>query len=136
MVGGGICLGVGIKESGLTSQIVNLVPVGAQMITIIITFAFLASLMTTFMSNTATANLLIPLAVSIEGPVSLIVLSIALCCSTAMALPVSTPPNAIAFGSGILETRDMIKPGVIMTLIALVSLLVFGSIYWPLSLGV
>ncbi|MDX2471642.1 MAG: SLC13 family permease [SAR324 cluster bacterium] len=136
MVGGGICLGVGLKESGLTKEIVNLVPVGAQVITIIITFAVLASLMTTFMSNTATANLLIPLAVSIEGPVSLIILTIALCCSTAMALPVSTPPNAIAFGSGLLETRDMIKPGVIITLIALVGLLSFGSLYWPIVLGV
>jgi len=131
MVGGGICLGVGLKQSGLTNQIVSMIPTDQQFWLVLMLFGVLAAVMTTFMSNTATANLLIPLAVSINHEVGLLVLTIALNCSTAMSLPVSTPPNAIAFSSGLLESKDMIRPGVAITLLSLVATLTLGALYWP-----
>jgi len=132
MVGGGICLGVGLKQSGLTSHIVSLIPTDSQFWVILLLFGVLAAVMTTFMSNTATANLLIPLAVSVDQQAGLLVLIIALNCSTAMSLPVSTPPNAIAFSSGLLESRDMIRPGLAITLLSLAATLTIGTVYWPL----
>lgn len=132
MVGGGICLGVGLEKSGLTSRIVDLVPGQSQFWLVLVAFGVLTAVMTTFMSNTATANLLIPLAVSLDYGVGLVALTIALNCSTAMSLPVSTPPNAIAFGSGLLESRDMLRPGVLITLFALGLVLLVGRFYWPL----
>ncbi|MDT8446650.1 MAG: SLC13 family permease [bacterium] len=132
MVGGGICLGVGLEKSGLTGHIVDLIPGPDQFWIVLIAFALLAAFMTTFMSNTATANLLIPLAISLDYGVGLVVLTIAINCSTAMALPISTPPNAIAFGSGMLESKDMVRPGVLITLLSLVLVLALGSLYWPL----
>lgn len=131
MLGGGLTLGVGLKASGLTSEIVSLVPTHPGVI--IVLFSFLAAVMTTFMSNTATANLIIPIAVSIgDGLTSALVVSVAFMCSTAMALPVSTPPNAIAYGSGILKARDMILPGLIITVVAFLSVMFVGTYYWKL----
>jgi sodium-dependent dicarboxylate transporter 2/3/5 len=67
------------------------------------------------MSNTAAAALLIPLGASLVPPESapLVVVSIAISCSAAMALPISTPPNAIAYGTERLGARDFLVPGLI-----------------------
>ncbi len=135
MVGGGLTLGVGLRVSGFTEAVVGFIPDEMGFAWLLILFAIIAGLMTTFMSNTATANLLIPLAASLDGPAAILMVTIAMMCSTAMALPVSTPPNAIAFGSGLLEAKDMILPGVILMLIFGVLILAFGPMYWPL-LGV
>jgi sodium-dependent dicarboxylate transporter 2/3/5 len=35
-----------------------------------------------------------------------------------MCLPISTPPNAIAYGTGELETRDLLQGGLILGLLA------------------
>ena len=132
MVGGGICLGVGLKSSGLTQHVVGLIPVQLNFCWVLIIFGCLGALMTTFMSNTATANLLIPIAISMDNNVSLLVITLAMVCSTAMALPVSTPPNAIAFGSGMLRAKDMIWPGAIISVVSLIIILAIGFLYWPL----
>ncbi|MDH5561264.1 MAG: SLC13 family permease, partial [Deltaproteobacteria bacterium] len=132
MVGGGICLGVGLQASGLTSEIVRLLPQHVTFTWILVATIVIASIMTTLMSNTATANLLIPIAVSMDQSVALLVIAIALSCSTAMALPVSTPPNAIAFGSGMLKSKDMANAGLLITLIAIALILSAGVLYWNL----
>ncbi len=76
--------------------------------------------MATFMSNTATANLLMPIAVSIAtamsglqsfGGLSLIVICVALSASMGMSLPISTPPNALAHSTGLVSSSDFMKTG-------------------------
>ncbi len=132
MLGGGLTLGVGLKASGLTSEIVDMIPTGVDFIIIFGFMGILAAVMTTFMSNTATANLLVPIAVSLGEEMSLVAIAIAFMCSTAMALPVSTPPNAIAFGSGILEAKNMIFPGLVITVFCLIVIFLAGPFYWNL----
>ena len=128
MLGGGLSLGVGLQESGLADAIVTAIP--AQPLLSFVLFVVLALVMTTFMSNTATANLLIPIAISLGGEHQELVLAVALMCSSAMALPVSTPPNAIAFGSGLLRVRDMILPGLLLSFAGLLLVLLVGPLYW------
>ncbi len=131
MLGGGLCLGAGIKESGLTQVIAGLIPLEQSFI---ITFAILlvlAAVMTTFMSNTATANLLIPVAVALPGGELLLAIAIALMCSTSMVLPISTPPNAIAFGSGYIQSREMMQSGFLLTLLAMVGIGIICIFYLP-----
>ena len=76
--------------------------------------------MATFISHSATANLLVPLGMSLalsDGiGISPIVAGvfIAIGASLAMALPVSTPPNAIAMSTGAVKTRDMALVGVVV----------------------
>jgi len=132
MVGGGICLGVGLKQSGLTREIVAAIPLQVGFISVLVAFLGLTAVMTTFMSNTATANLLIPIAISLDYQVSTFVIPIALVCSTAMALPISTPPNAIAFGSGLLESMDMVRPGILITVVSIAIILLMGLFFIPL----
>ena len=131
MVGGGICLGVGLQDSGLTKEMIDLIPTHISYLWVLIAFLGLTALMTTFMSNTAIANLLIPIAVSTDFDILMFVIPIAMVCSTAMALPISTPPNAIAFGSGLLESKDMIKPGAVITVISILIIIAMGLFYLP-----
>ena len=76
--------------------------------------------MSTVISNSATANLLIPIGVSlaasnaIDLDPTLAAVVIAVACSLAMALPVSTPPNAIAFATGAVATRDLARVGIVL----------------------
>ena len=67
--------------------------------------------LSTFISNSAATNLLAPMAVAVatsakSGEVALVV-AVAIGSSLAMSLPISTPPNAIAYASGQIKTRDM-----------------------------
>jgi sodium-dependent dicarboxylate transporter 2/3/5 len=86
--------------------------------------------MANFISHTATANLLVPILAlaggamkDLLGPlggVSTLLIGVALASSLAMILPISTPPNAIAHATGMIEQKDMVKTGVIMGFVGLV----------------
>ena len=45
---------------------------------------------------------------------------VATCASLAMLMPISTPPNAIAFSTGLIKTKDMLKVGIVIGGIGLV----------------
>lgn len=99
LMGGGLCLGAAITQSGLAAWLIALFPVGGLSIFwIMALFGTLACVMSAVMSNTATANLVmrivLGLSVTSLGPV---IIGVAFACSMAMRLPVSTPPNAMAF---------------------------------------
>ena len=123
LLAGGLSLGVGVEVTGLADWIASKVPSGLGAFGVAFVFAVLGLVLSNLMSNTAAAALLIPLASSFVGPESqtLVVVAVALSCSAAMALPISTPPNAIAYGSGRLGSRDFLIPGLVVAVgIALV----------------
>lgn len=132
MLGGGLCLGVALQKSGFTSTIAEAVPTQGSYLFLLLVLLIIAAIMTTFMSNTATANLLIPIAVSLPNSELILSVAIALMCSTSMALPISTPPNAIAFGSGMLKSKDMLTSGLVVTGLALAGILIVCIFYLPL----
>ncbi|MCO6488685.1 MAG: SLC13/DASS family transporter [Phaeodactylibacter sp.] len=134
MLGGGLCLGVALNKSGLTDTIAQAIPVGGGFYAIFGALLLMAATMTTVMSNTATANLLIPVAVSLPGNELVLCVAISIMCSSSMALPVSTPPNAIAFGSGLLPARDMFHSGLWITVFALAATILASIFYLPLFL--
>jgi sodium-dependent dicarboxylate transporter 2/3/5 len=82
--------------------------------------------MTTFISNSATANLLLPIVVGVTAiaPETSAVV-VALAASAAMILPISTPPNAIAYGSGLVDVKTMIRAGSIITVISVFIVVMF-----------
>ena len=90
--------------------------------TVLLTALVLATIgLSTFMSNTAAANLLLPIGIAsatVAGggglPATQAALSIALAASLSMSLPISTPPNAIAYASGEFSTRDLLRVGILI----------------------
>jgi len=132
LMGGGLCLGTAISASGLATWIIAFLPSNVlSLYPATIIFAISACLMSCLMSNTATANLIMPiiagLALDQNAPV---LMATAVACSIAMALPVSTPPNAMAFSSGEIHVTDLLKPGLIVTLISLAIALTLGFWWW------
>ena len=121
LISGGIALGYALEKSGLARTVVETIPFSAMgAFTVLFLMTTISMVMATFMSNTATANLLIPIAVSVAtvlpglenyGGVSLMVICVALAASMGMSLPISTPPNALAHATGRVGTQDFIKTG-------------------------
>jgi len=123
---GGLALGKALEVSGLTQWIVSLpIFVSSSGFMLIAIFCLFAVVLSTVMSNTATANLLIPIVISFSGesPIMLAV-TVALCCGFAMALPISTPPNAMTFATDVVKSKDMLKSGALVSLISVVLVLV------------
>lgn len=119
LVGGGIALGSGIGASGLDDWLVGLVAWDRLPIAVLLVLLVAVGLgMSTVISNSATANLLVPLALSLAtglpiDPTAIGVI-VALACALAMALPISTPPNAVAYATGEVTTRDMAVSGLVI----------------------
>ncbi len=133
---GGLSLGVAMQETGLVDYIVAMHFAGQSGLLLAAGVVLLAMGLSTFMSNTAAANLLIPLALGIsatEGS-SLMVL-VALSTSMAMAMPISTPPNAMAFSTGEITSKSLMKVGIPLGVAAIVILLAGYRIVLPLTLG-
>lgn len=127
LIAGGIALGKGMNITGLDKTFALLLPENSPYIFGILLTGTL--IMSTLISNTATANLLIPIGVSLAmNPVlgldvyfaKEIAIGIALIASMAMSLPVSTAPNTIAYAQGKLTTEDFVKTGLKIGAIALV----------------
>jgi sodium-dependent dicarboxylate transporter 2/3/5 len=129
LVSGGIALGLALDKSGLAKHVVNSIPFeNLSPLLIIGLAAVIATLMANFMSNTATANLLLPIimavGVSVAGIESmggskLLILGTTLAASLGMSLPISTPPNALAHATGVIKTKDMSAVGIIMGVVGL-----------------
>lgn len=132
LFGGGLALSSAFTASGLSLWIGE-VAKGLGSLPIFLLMAAVAALvliLTEFTSNTATAATFLPImggvAVGIgltadgEANVLLLTIPVALAATCAFMMPVATPPNAIAFGSGYVKIGEMIKGGVGLNLIALV----------------
>lgn len=116
LLAGGLSLGVGVEVTGLAQWFAGLVPGDLGIVSIAIVFGILGLFLSNLMSNTAAAALLIPLASSLVGENGsiLVTVTIAISCSAAMALPISTPPNAIAHSTERLSSKDFLLPGILV----------------------
>jgi sodium-dependent dicarboxylate transporter 2/3/5 len=97
--------------------------------------ALISIIISNFMSNTAAANLMIPVvtAISVLQP-TLAALTVAFACSLAMSLPISTPPNAIAFATRAITTNDMARYGTLVSCCGLVLVLIALQVLQALGL--
>ena len=123
IVGGGIALGVGMSKSGLTDWMAARLSLeGLPLVIAFLIFGLFTMGLSTFISNSAVANLFLPIALGFAmfSP-QWIGISVALSASLAMALPISTPPNAIAYGSGELQIKDMIKAGGVISVVGVIT---------------
>lgn len=139
LVAGGFALGVGLEgklgPDGMTmsKHIVGSIPFETwPTLTLIIGSGVLCLVMSTFMSNSATAALLIPIFIALAqgsgmeeklapyGGIVTLIVGLALSASFAMSLPISTPPNAIAYSKGFIKQKEMILVGVFVGIVSLI----------------
>lgn len=144
LIGGGLALGAAIDQSGLATTLTARIPIeGFSPIQVIALAAILTVVLGVFMSNTATANLMAPMLLGLAGvDLATLLIVAAFACSLGMPLPVSTPPNAMAFGfsqgpggKGSLVARDMIVPGTLIGVLGLAVLLTVATLWFPVILG-
>lgn len=130
MVAGGFALGLAMNGTGLAKVAVESIPFGSwSPIVILIISGLVCYFLSNFISNTATAALLIPILsvvcsgmgdkLNIIGGDPTILVGIAVAASAAMSLPISTPPNAIAYSTGLINQKDMAKTGITVGVITL-----------------
>ena len=130
MVAGGFALGVSLQETGLAASIIEAIPFATwPPAAMIIGSGLLCYAMANFISHTATAALLVPILAIVGtsmkdvllplGGVETLLIGVAIGSSLAMILPISTPPNALAHATGMIEQKDMVKIGVLMGVIGL-----------------
>ena len=130
MVAGGFALGYGLNQSGLAALAIKSVPFGEfSPIIILVLSGVICYLLSNFISNSATAALLMPILtlvctamgdkLSPIGGTPTVLIGIAIAASSAMILPVSTPPNALAFSTDLVEQKDMVRIGIIMGVVSM-----------------
>ncbi|HAW99113.1 MAG TPA: sodium:dicarboxylate symporter, partial [Opitutae bacterium] len=137
LVGAGLCLGEGFKQSGLSATIASVFSgIGSlPLIALLLGIALLVTFLTEMTSNTATTNVLMPIlgAAAIASDVDPILLMIpaAMSASCAFMLPVATIPNAVVFGTGEITVRRMAQEGLVLNLMG--ASVISGICYFLLS---
>lgn len=131
MVAGGFALGLGMNGSGLADRAIESIPFGEwSPIVILVVSGLICYFLSNFISNTATAALLVPILAVVctgmgdklgsIGGTPTVLIGIALAASSAMCLPISTPPNAIAYSTGLVEQKHMLKIGLSVGVISMI----------------
>lgn len=133
---GGLALGKAMEITGLAKWVVGLPFFEVQGFALVGLFVAITFVVSTVMSNTAATSILVPLALSVssENPVYL-ALVVTLTCGFDMALPVSSPPNALAFSTGRVKSMDMIKAGFLISIIAVVLIMAGYRYIFPITIG-
>ncbi|MGN0194994.1 MAG: SLC13 family permease [Candidatus Cryptobacteroides sp.] len=138
LVAGGFALGYCLQGTGLAKVLIEAIPFGSMSVVLVLIVAGLVCyFLSNFISNSATAALLIPILIVVAegmadpsapanaqfmslGGARAMIVFVATCASIAMLFPISTPPNAIASSTGLVETKDMTKVGLIIGVIGFV----------------
>ncbi|SDJ75532.1 solute carrier family 13 (sodium-dependent dicarboxylate transporter), member 2/3/5 [Catalinimonas alkaloidigena] len=121
LVAGGLSLGVAIRETGLADYLVGALPLdpSGQVAFTILLLGYVTVGLSNIMSNTAAATILIPLGGTLLPEHALpVAVVISLSASAAVLLPISTPPNAIAYATGWLRQKDFTLLGLVIGLLA------------------
>ena len=130
MVAGGFALGYGLNKSGLAENAVESIPFGEfSPMVILLLSGIICYLLSNFISNSATAALLMPILAFVCGAMGntldpiggtqTVLIGVAIAASSAMVLPISTPPNALAYATNLVQQKDMVRIGLIVGLLSM-----------------
>ena len=122
LVAGGFALGTCLQSTGLAKVLIDAIPFSTMsLVLVMIVAGVVCYFLSNFISNSATAALLIPILMVVAEGMGLdiagtrgLIAFIAMCASIAMLFPISTPPNAIASSTGMVATKDMTKVGIVV----------------------
>ena len=133
MVAGGFALGTALKQTGLADTLISAIPFGEwNVLVVMLVGGFICYFLSNFISNSAAANLVVPILITVGtamsgspsfealGGIPALVIGVAICASIAMCLPVSTPPNALAHSTGMITTKQMATVGIIIGVVGFI----------------
>ena len=130
LFGGGFAVADGCAISGISARVgenlsvLHSLPPSASVVLLML----VVSLSTAVTSNVATASIFVPVVAALAETMHLhplyFMMPVALTCSLAFVLPVSTPPNAMAFATGRIQVADMVGVGLGLNAIGIVVVLV------------
>ena len=136
---------VGFKESGLSLWCAQQLEGMGSLHPLFLVggLCVMMTFLTELTSNTATAEMFLPVLAALSVAVGLnpllLMIPATLSCSCAFMLPVATPPNAIVFGTDRIAMRDMARVGVGLNLIGAVmitaAIAVVGRVVLGIELG-
>lgn len=128
IVGGGYAIAAGFESTGLANWLggqLAFVSSYPFLIVLILIIGFVM-IFTEFNSNTATANILLPVLASMAVAAGtnplLLMIPATVASSLGFMMPAGTGPNTVIFGSGRVTVKDMVKCGVWLNLISMVLL--------------
>ena len=126
LFGGGLSMASLVVSTGLAkdlSENLNYIK-NYEILVIIFVVSLFTSLITEFTSNTATTFLFLPIFASFAAETNvniiLITLPMVLAASCAFMMPISTPPNAIAYSSKKFTIKFMVKTGIYLNIISII----------------
>ncbi len=131
LFGGGMALATAFETTGLAvwigSKLANVE--GFSIFILILIIIAAVNFLTEITSNLATTAMLLPIFISVAAALNinpyLLLVSTTVAASCAFMLPVATPPNAVVFGSGYLEIKDMVQKGIWMNILSIIVLTLF-----------
>jgi len=138
MYGGAIALGQALSQTGAADWAVNAMLHGTSPHPLVLLSFVIAvtMILTEFISNAAVVSLMMPVVVSLAHTFSMspviLTFAVALPSGLTFILPMGTPANAIALGSGYPTPNDFFRSGTLLLLAAYVMFLLAATFYWPL----
>ena len=131
MGAGGFALGEGMSKTGLADNLVKAIPFDNwPAIVVLIGGGLICWTLSQFISNSAATALMVPIMIAVGkgieeplgefGGIGTLLVGVAMAASFAMSLPISTPPNAIAYSTGLIRTKQMFITGMLVGVISLV----------------
>ena len=140
MYGGAIALGTALKDTHAMLWVVHtLLPEGnVNPTAVLVMMAVVSMLLSAGISNAAAVAVLLPVGFALCEQVQpnihpmTMAYAVAIPAGLAFVLPISSPPNAICFGSGYYGVRDVFKYGMLMTAVSLVVVVLVLLFLWPL----
>ncbi len=141
LFGGGLSVAAAIEAHGVSLWLGNAMS-GLDALPVMLILLLLAAITvfaSEFMSNTATLAALLPvigaLSLATGLPPLVLVFNAAMAASLAFMMPVGTPPNAIAYATGAVGIRQMIRVGLWLNLISILAITAVSEWLAPLVLG-
>lgn len=138
LFGGGMALARAMESVNIVQTVGDAIAGNGEMneLLLIIGLCTFMLFMTEIMSNIALAVIFIPVVLGIANSMGVdpvhLSLPVTLAASYAFMMPISTPPNAIVFSSGMIRMKDMIRAGFLLNIIAIILLAILSQTLIPL----
>ena len=138
LFGGGLTLAKAMEKSAIVEFVGESIAGGGELNTILLIAGLTAFMlfMTEIMSNVALTVIFVPVVIGISQTLDMnpvyLTLPVTLAASYAFMMPISTPPNAIVFSSGMIRMKEMIRAGLVLNLIDIALLVLLSQTLLPL----